>query len=100
MKSAASQPSAPADAAGYWTIQLVMHAGSKVGHQHVCHAENLVQAKSIASHLCGDTRSSAGFDLHRINRPAGSTGAALLMGQSQPVPEPKSWDAMTAARVA
>jgi hypothetical protein len=100
MKSAASQPSAAAGAAGYWTIQLVMHAGSKVGHQHVCHAENLVQAKAIASHLCGDTRASAGFDLYRIDRPAGSPGAALTMGQSQPVPDPKAWAAMTAARVA
>ncbi len=100
MKSAIDQASALADAAGYWTIQLVMHAGSKVGHQHVCHAENVLAAKSIAGHLCGDTRASAGFDLYRIGRPAGSPGAALLMGQSQPVADPKAWSAMTDARIA
>lgn len=99
MKSAASPPSAPADA-GYWTIQLVLHAGAKSGHQHVCHAENLVQAKAIASHLCGDTRTSAGYDLYRIGRPTGSAGAGLALGQSQAVSDPIVWDAMTAARIA
>ncbi|MDQ0466022.1 hypothetical protein QO010_003815 [Caulobacter ginsengisoli] len=100
MKPATAQPSAIADAAGYWTIQLVMHAGTKVGHQHVCHAANLGGAKAIASRLCGDTRSIAGFDLYRIGRVAGSPGAALLVGESQPVPDPKAWADMTAARIA
>lgn len=100
MKATASQPSALAEAAGYWTIQLVLHAGAKDGHRHVCHAESLTKAKAIASRLCGDTRTSAGFDLYQVGRPSGPSGAAPMLGQSQPVADPKTWAALTALRVA
>ena len=97
MTTLKTQAAPDSGAEGCWTIQIVLQDRNQVGHRYVCRARNDTQAQSIALQLAGSSRSTVGYDYHRMINPSALYAKDLALGCSQSIDNPETWAALQPA---
>ncbi len=82
-------PNAPPPVEGFWSIEVVGKARELSRKRYVCHARGDLHADSMAKWMMAETRASLGYDLVRLESPAGDVpglnlGDYMLVASSRP----------------